>query len=63
MKLTALFSFHYIVYIGATILMSSAKLVSPSLPERLSATTSTAKHETIAARNSDVLHGELLFKY
>ncbi len=64
MKLSALFSFHIIVYVGLVILASSAKLFNPTLPQKL-CVDAKAKQEVVASNNhpQEILHSELLFKY
>jgi hypothetical protein len=63
MKLSALISFHYIVFAGLTILVSTAKLVSPLMAGK-PVQIEVVKKDVIAGNHSErLLHSELLFKY
>lgn len=63
MKLSALISYHYLVYVALALLVSTSKLSQPYLSPKV-CTVEEVKHEGIeAADNGKVLHSELLFRY
>ncbi len=63
MKLSALISFHYIIYVGIGILVSTAKLTNPFIVNRPLQTQEVKQDVTAHVKNDKVLHSELLFKF
>jgi hypothetical protein len=63
MKLLTTLSFHYLVYVGMAILITTAKLATPSIPAKCEKV-EEVKHDTASAKEgTHILHSELLFRY
>jgi hypothetical protein len=63
MKLLTSLSFHYLVYVGMAIIITTTKLVAPQMPSSC-IKRAEVKTETVTAKgDTPVLHGDLLLRY